>query len=325
MALSYEIHDLQLDDAQQQLRDGIFNMNTRRFGKVAEFMIAKQYGYSTNTGTTDYDLISNDNSKIEVKFSRAEFKEGPITLNNCLQVCMENARPQLRRISCTDVTDGDIERVFNSNIQQIKAFEFDYLYYGLFFDDQIAIFKMSSQDVKNIMTAQYFVSKSKRPVDRISPRADIERITQMLENGGENMDVQVSQSLRNVQNIFQFIVNTRNPYARTAQEYIALNDMKTPWDNIIIEISENNGNFQTEYIERITEICRQYYAFCDETFPEDERFPDTSPFQHKGNEKAEGQMHFTDKNFTWHIEESGHFCGWLSYKDLYELFSEDTE
>ena len=36
-------------------------------------------------------------------------------------------------------------------------------------------------------------------------------------------------------------------------------------------------------------------------------------------------MHFTDKNFTWHIEESGHFCGWLSYKDLYELFSEDTE
>ena len=73
MALSYEIHDLQLDDAQQQLRDGIFNMNTRRFGKVAEFMIAKQYGYSTNTGTTDYDLISNDNSKIEVKFSRAEF------------------------------------------------------------------------------------------------------------------------------------------------------------------------------------------------------------------------------------------------------------
>lgn len=181
------------------------------------------------------------------------------------------------------------------------------MYYDLFFEDQIAIFKMSLQDVKNIMTAQYFVSQSKRPVDRISPRADIERITQMLETGGENMDVQVSLSLRNVQNIFQFIVNTRKPYASTAQEYIALNDMKTPWDNIIIEISENNGKFQADDIERITEMCRQYFAFCDATFPADERFPDTSPFQHKGNEKAEGQMHFTNKNFTWHIEESGHF------------------
>lgn len=75
---------MELDDAQQQLREGIFNMNTRRFGKVAEFMIAKQYGYLTDTGMTDYDLISDDNFKIEVKFSRAEFKEGPLTLNNCL-------------------------------------------------------------------------------------------------------------------------------------------------------------------------------------------------------------------------------------------------
>ena len=48
-------------------------------------------------------------------------------------------------------------------------------------------------------------------------------------------------------------------------------------------------------------------------------------FKHKGNEKAEEQMHFTDKNFTWHIEESGHFCGWLSYKDLYEPISDVAE
>ena len=46
MALSYEIHDLQLDDAQQQLRDGIFNMNTRRFGKVAEILFGSAERFS---------------------------------------------------------------------------------------------------------------------------------------------------------------------------------------------------------------------------------------------------------------------------------------
>ena len=60
--------------------------------------------------------------------------------------------------------------------------------------------------------------------------------------------------------------------------FVFYNDMKTLWDNIIIEISENNGNFQDDYIERIIELCRQYFAFCDATFPEDEKFPDASPF-----------------------------------------------
>lgn len=83
--------------------------------------------------------------------------------------------------------------------------------------------------------------------------------------------------------------------------------------------------FQEQHIERLRHICRRYFEFCDVQFPVTDRVPDTSPFQHRGNDKAEGQMHFTDKNFTWHIEESGHFCGWLSYKDLYELLNEVAE
>ena len=320
MALSYKIHDLDLNEAQQKLRDGIFNMNTRRFGKVAEYMIARQYGLSVVEGKTNYDLTDEENTRIEVKFSRVEFKEEDLTLENCLRVCMDNALPQLRRVACEDATSGEVQRVFNSNIQQIKAFEFDRIYYGLFFDDQIAIFSMSSKEMKDIMTAQYFVSKSKT----ISPKTDISKTLEMIETDDVEDDV-VYQSLIEVQNKFQYIVDTRNPYAGAAQEYVANHNMKEPWDNIIFEIEDNNRMFQEQHIERLRDICRRYFEFCDAQFPVTERVPDTSPFQHRGNDKAEGQMHFTEKNFTWHIEESGHFCGWLSYKDLYELLSEVAE
>ena len=36
---------------------------------------------------------------------------------------------------------------FDCNIQQVKRFEFDVLYYGLFFADRIAIFKMHSNEI----------------------------------------------------------------------------------------------------------------------------------------------------------------------------------
>lgn len=320
MALSYEIHDLELNEDQQKLRDGVFNMNTRRFGKVAEYMIARQYGLSVVEGKTNYDLTDNESTRIEVKFSRVEFKEEDLTLENCLRVCMDNALPQLRRVACEDATNGETDKVFNSNIQQIKAFEFDYIYYGLFFDNQIAIFSMTSQELKDIMTAQYFVSKSRR----ISPKTDVGKTSEMLEFDGIEDDV-VYQLLIEVQKKFQYIVNTRNPYAETAQKYIVTNNMKEPWDNIILEVEENNRLFQEKHIERIKDICRRYFEFCDAQFPITERVPDISPFQHRGNDKAEGQMHFTDKNFTWHIKESGHFCGWLSYKDLFELLGEVAE
>lgn len=316
MALSNEVHDLKLSEAEQQLRDGIFNMNTRRFGKVAEFMVARQYGLSVVEGKTNYDLTDDNETKVEVKFSRVEYKEEDLKLENCLRVCMENASPQLRRVSCEDATNGDVGRVFNSNIQQIKAFEFDLLYYGLFFEDQIAIFSMTSDEVKEIMTAQYFVSQSKS----ISPQKDIKKTAEIIETD-EFEDDEVYQSLIDVQGRFQYIVETGNPYAGTAKEYIVNNNMKKTWDHIILEIEENNRMFQEQHIDRIREICREYFEFCNNHFPVNERVPDISPFQHRGNDKAEGQMHFTDRNFTWHLEESGHFCGWLSYKDLYEILS----
>lgn len=60
-------------------------------------------------------------------------------------------------------------------------------------------------------------------------------------------------------------------------------------------------------------------------FEETGKFPNISPFQHRGNDKAEGQMHINNENVKWHIEESGFFCGWLSYKDLYELLTPEQK
>lgn len=56
---------------------------------------------------------------------------------------------------CTKATVGNRTRNsteiyrygFDCNIQQVKRAEFDILYYNFFFADNIAIFKMASEDV----------------------------------------------------------------------------------------------------------------------------------------------------------------------------------
>lgn len=46
--------------------------------------------------------------------------------------------------------------------------------------------------------------------------------------------------------------------------------------------------------------------------------PGYSDFQHKGNE-GEGQFHLNQKTIGWHLENK--FVQWLTYGELYELFS----
>lgn len=40
---------------------------------------------------------------------------------------------------------------FDCNIQQVKRLEFDILFYGLFFADRIAIFKMNSDEIQTCL------------------------------------------------------------------------------------------------------------------------------------------------------------------------------
>lgn len=52
-------------------REGIFTLNTRRFGTVAEIMIKKICDFEwSNCKQYDYDV--DKDARIEVKFSRAE-------------------------------------------------------------------------------------------------------------------------------------------------------------------------------------------------------------------------------------------------------------
>lgn len=73
-------------------REGIFALNTRRFGTVAEIMIKKLYQYQWS-GTTAYYLYDSiNNTRIEVKFSRAT-QEHPerIQEGNVIKQCMSDA------------------------------------------------------------------------------------------------------------------------------------------------------------------------------------------------------------------------------------------
>lgn len=127
-----------------EFRDGIFALRTRRFGSVAEIMIKKIYKLD-DSHTIEYDKFDNEGAKrIEVKFSTVMRKNSKkINENNVISQCLE-ANVSNRAIAYLDIKKCK----FDCNIQQIKCHKFDVLYYGLFFADEILLFKMSSKEVK---------------------------------------------------------------------------------------------------------------------------------------------------------------------------------
>ena len=150
---------MELDEDEKKLRDGIFNLETIRFGKIPEIMIKKKYGYSFSNGTTEYDLISDSGEKIEVKFSCVREKEADITEENVLSICLDNSEFRTdRKVNSSEYQSA----VFDCNIQQVKPDLFNYLYYGLFFEDRVAVFEMSSDDMLEFYTAKHFSSAGKR-------------------------------------------------------------------------------------------------------------------------------------------------------------------
>lgn len=124
-------------------KEGIFALRTRRFGTVAEIMIAELLNME-QSGSLAFDLKDKEtNEKVEVKFSTVmKENDAKISSKNVIEQCMK-ANLGNRMMKSTEVGIED----FDCNIQQIKRTEFDVLYYGLFFEDKIAIFKMSSSDI----------------------------------------------------------------------------------------------------------------------------------------------------------------------------------
>ena len=132
-----------MTDEIREFRDGIFALRTRRFGTVAEIMIEALYNFtkSHNQFHDRYDEVGRQ--RIEIKFSTVmKANKAVINRHNVIDQC-KKANLGNRALNSNDRYDYD----FDCNIQQVKRLEFDVLYYGLFFADRIAIFKMRSDEI----------------------------------------------------------------------------------------------------------------------------------------------------------------------------------
>lgn len=132
-----------MNDTIKEFRDGIFALRTRRFGAVAELMIEGLYNFGSSHNQFHDRFDERGNKRIEIKFSTVmKANEAPIGLGNAIDQ-VNKANLGNRALSSHEIHDYD----FDCNIQQVKCLEFDEIYYGLFFADQIAIFQMSSDEV----------------------------------------------------------------------------------------------------------------------------------------------------------------------------------
>ena len=127
----------------EEFRDGIFALRTRRFGTVAEIMIKKLYNLD-ESGSLAFDKRDKDtDERVEVKFST-------VMKENDAKIRDDNVIDQCKKANLANraMTSDDVDTYpFDCNIQQVKRNEFDVLYYGLFFADQVEIFKMKSSEV----------------------------------------------------------------------------------------------------------------------------------------------------------------------------------
>lgn len=129
--------------APEQIRDGIFALNTRRFGTVAEHLI-KILANADWGKSIAHDLFDkNAMKRIEVKFCRA-LRANPrkIKESNIIDEIV-SASSAARMFASTEWKTHQ----FDCNIQQIKKAQFDILYYGIFFSDKAQIFKITPEQI----------------------------------------------------------------------------------------------------------------------------------------------------------------------------------
>lgn len=127
----------------EMLKEGIFNLNTRRFGTVAEVMIRRlcKLGRSKNQFHDLYDDMANH--RVEVKFSTVRKKNNRTITEDSVLKCIGDELSSNRQV----IFDKWADFEFDCNIQQVKRDQFEVLYYGLFFSDKVAIFRIGSNQI----------------------------------------------------------------------------------------------------------------------------------------------------------------------------------
>ncbi|MDQ0976637.1 hypothetical protein QFZ31_006689 [Neobacillus niacini] len=133
-------------------RDNLFQMNTRRFGKVMEMVVknltntkfSDNIHHDLNTGTNNGTDIA---TRVEVKFSRVE-KTHNRTIEdfNVLSV-IESEGLSVRLFPFGEWQYND----FDCNIQQIKRDQFDVLFYGMLFADRVVVFMATPDQIGDNM------------------------------------------------------------------------------------------------------------------------------------------------------------------------------
>ncbi len=131
----------------EKFRNGIFKMPPRKFGEMSEFLIRHLYDLEESKSKY-YDATDpRTGDRVEIKFSRAMCEHTEkLTSRNLVDLCILYDQPRaiLRH---EEVLDGEVN--FDCNIQQVKCAEFDVLYYGIFTEKRILIYRMDSAQVKN--------------------------------------------------------------------------------------------------------------------------------------------------------------------------------
>lgn len=130
------------------LVSSICNLNTRKFGDVGEILMRKIIKGLKKADDLSYDNKLGD-QKGEVKVSRAFTRSNPITEENICEVLMQDNTVRLIR------DENKLEQKWDCNIQQLKTYCFDILWYGVFFKDMIYIFEIPKETIKKDTNIQY--------------------------------------------------------------------------------------------------------------------------------------------------------------------------
>lgn len=300
---------------EERLRDGIFNLGTIRFGKIPEIMIKKKYDFSIPIGTTEYDLISDKGERIEVKFSCVREKEADITEDNALSVCLENAKSGTDR----KVNSYLYEQViFDCNIQQIKPDLFEVIYYGLFFEDRIIIFKMESKDMLKCFTAKYFSKVRERIAKAEKKLREAKEKFEIFSDGKRSEKYILKRIEKDIPSLLLKIgENLREINASESKSYKGAKDIIAKAD--LLKSITKTVNYITDSSKQLSKrICK-----CNQLLEKLRKelvldtIPNSSAKQHLKSD-GEGQFHIKNTNFKWHLD-SEYFQEWITYRELYEL------
>ena len=134
-----------MDKKIEQFVNGIFNLQTRRFGTLAEIIIRKKYGFK-ESGRKEFDAIDKDGQEVEIKFARVvEKRKNTITEKNVIEEVTNEISIYERAIPSTNVKAS-----FDVNIEQVKPENFKYLIYGLFFKDCVKIYSIKPSELSSV-------------------------------------------------------------------------------------------------------------------------------------------------------------------------------